>query len=218
MIKASHKNWARLFFSVYITHILKNSFSHFFIVNDLPELPKDKAVLITPNHISWWDGFFIDYLNRVYFKRRAYVMILEEQLKKYYFLKKIGGFSINPVSKKDLKESLNYATELLLNKENLVIIFPEGELRPFDTKENPIKKGVLSLSKNIANPFAVLIIAIKISFYNERSPEIYISFGPVMDSDKLKNNFIEYKQSFFESITAVHNASINRIYLKDLFQ
>lgn len=218
MIKAEHNKLARYISTIYINNILKKSFSHFYIVNDIPEVPSDKAVLLTSNHISWWDGFFLDFLNRRFFKRRAYIMILEEQLKKYSFFKKIGGFSINPVSKADLKESLNYASELLLNKENLAIIFPEGELRPFDIKENPIKKGVLSLSKNISNPFAVLIIAMKISFYNERFPEVYISFGPVMDSEKLKNNFIEYKQSFLKNIMAVHNASNNRIYLKDLFK
>lgn len=218
MIKAEHSKLARYISTIYINNILKKSFSHFYIVNDIPELPSDKAVLLTSNHISWWDGFFLDLLNRRFFKRMAYIMILEEQLKKYSFFKKIGGFSINPVSKTDLKESLNYASELLMNKKNLAIIFPEGELRPFDIKDNPIKKGVLSLSKNITNPFAVLIIAIKISFYNERLPEVYISFGPVMDSEKLKNNFVEYKQSFFKNITAVHNASINRIFLKDLFQ
>ena len=218
MIKAEHSILARYISTIYINRILKKSFSHFYIVNDVPELPSDKAVLLTSNHISWWDGFFIDFLNRLFFKRRAYIMILEEQLKKYSFFKKIGGFSINPGSMIDLKESLNYTSELLLNKENLAIIFPEGELKPFDIKENPIKKGVLSLSKNKTISFVVLIIAIKINFYNERFPEVYISFGPVMDSEKLKNNFIEYKQSFLENLTAVHNASINRIYLKDLFK
>jgi hypothetical protein len=100
----------------------------------------------------------------------------------------------------------------------MVIFYPEGILKPFDTKIGRLRKGILKLTENLLESFIILPAAFKISFYNERLPEIYAFFGPVMDSKNLKNNFIEYKQSFFENITAVHNASINRIYLKDLFQ
>ncbi|MBN2403529.1 MAG: lysophospholipid acyltransferase family protein [Spirochaetes bacterium] len=218
MIKADHKNWAHIIFKIYIDRILKKSFSHFFIVNQVPVLPADKAVLISPNHISWWDGFFIDYLNRNFFKRNAFVMMLEEQLKKNLILNKIGAYSIDPGNIKDIKESLSYTKDLLLNRRNLVVFYPEGILRPFDINPAQLKNGLLKIVKDQHSSFAVLPVAFKISFYNERLPEIYAYFGPVTDSAGLKNNYDDYKGMFIDNIKSVHNASLKRSYIKDLFK
>jgi 1-acyl-sn-glycerol-3-phosphate acyltransferase len=218
MIKANHKKWAHFIFSIYIDRILKKSFSHFFVVNQVPDLPGDKAVLVTPNHISWWDGFFVDYINRKFFFRRPYVMMLEEQLKINMILNRIGAYSIDPGNLKDIKESLSYTRELLLNKKNLVIFYPEGILKPFDINPNTLEKGLLKISGNGSGSFAVITLAFKISFYNERRPEIYVYFGPIINSSDIKNNYDFYERSFIDNIKSVHSASLKRSYLEDLFK
>jgi 1-acyl-sn-glycerol-3-phosphate acyltransferase len=218
MIKADHKNWARFIFSIYIDRILKKNFSHFFIVNEVPELPSGKSVLVTPNHISWWDGFFIDYLNRIFFKRNTYAMMLETQLKKYLILSKIGAYSIDPAGPKEINASLNYTGNLLLNKRNLVVFYPEGDLKPFDTKIEPLRKGIQKLSKHAVDSFEILTAAFKISFYNERLPEIYAYFGPLIDSDYLKNNYLKFEKIFTNNIQSVQQASLNRSFKEDLFK
>ncbi|MDX1777464.1 MAG: hypothetical protein R3339_01145, partial [Thermodesulfobacteriota bacterium] len=96
MIKASHKKWARLIFNPYCDLLLKRNFSQFLLVNDFPQLSPKLPLIITPNHISWWDGFFIYYLSKKKFNRKIYLMMLESSLEKFWFFQKIGAFSINP--------------------------------------------------------------------------------------------------------------------------
>ena len=100
MIQASHKKWARRIFNPYCDSLLKRNFSQFLRVNTFPRLSPDLPLIITPNHISWWDGFFIDYLTRKFLNRKGYIMMLEEQLSKYWFFQKIGAFSIDPSNAK----------------------------------------------------------------------------------------------------------------------
>jgi 1-acyl-sn-glycerol-3-phosphate acyltransferase len=218
MIKAKHNKYARHIFSSYLNKILKKDFSHFFIINEIPELPEDKAVLVTPNHISWWDGFFIDYINRHYFKRKIFIMMLEEQLKIYKYFSMVGAYSINPGHSRDVIQSLKYTGELLSDTKNIVIFYPEGELKPFNTDPGDLKKGLKKVTVNNSSSFSVLPVAFKLSFYNERKPEIYAYFGPVIDSESIKNNFSHYETIFKETIESVHRASLNRSYLKDLFK
>jgi 1-acyl-sn-glycerol-3-phosphate acyltransferase len=218
MIKAKHNKYARLIFSAYLNTILKKDFSHFYIVNEIPELPADKAILITPNHISWWDGFFIDYINRRYFKRTIFIMMLEEQLKIYKYFRMVGAYSINPGHKKEITKSLSYTSELLSEQENLVVFYPEGVLKPFDTKPGALKKGLMKLAKSNSASFAALPVAFKLSFYNERKPEIYAYFGPIINADLIKNDITLYEGIFNENIKAVHTASLQRSFLRDMFQ
>lgn len=218
MIKAEHKFWAQIFFSKYINYILKKSFSHFYLVNEIPAVPDDKAVLIAPNHISWWDGFIIDYLNRIIYTRKIYVMMLEEQLKRYRFFSRIGAYSIDPGNLKEIKESLSYTKELLTDNNNLVVIYPQGVLTPFNLNYSPLKKGLLKITESPVSVFSVLPFACKISYYNERHPEIYIYFGSVMNSDAVENDFKAFETNFYDNIKAVNNASIERSYIKDMFE
>jgi hypothetical protein len=53
-------------------------------------------------------------------------MMLEDQLKRYWFFKYTGGFSVKKKSK-SITETLNYTQELLSDGKNLVLIFPHGQ-------------------------------------------------------------------------------------------
>jgi 1-acyl-sn-glycerol-3-phosphate acyltransferase len=94
-----------------------------------PEMRPEKAVLLIGNHFSWWDGFFALEAAKSFFHKKIYVMMLEEELRPRRFLSYAGAFSIQPGSRSAL-ESLQYAAHLLTDPENLVVVFPQGEMRP----------------------------------------------------------------------------------------
>ncbi|MDY6969517.1 MAG: lysophospholipid acyltransferase family protein [Spirochaetota bacterium] len=218
MIKANHNKYARAIISIYLNRILKKDFSHFFIVNEVTDINPDKALLVTPNHISWWDGFFIDYINRLYFKRYFYIMMLEEQLKQYPYFSKVGAYSINPESRKDIIESLEYTAELLSNPNNIVVMYPQGILEPSGKYPVTIKKGVKFVSEISRVPFSIIPFACKISFYNQRKPEVYSRFSRLFSSTALTESFSQYKKVFIDNIKKVDQASLERNYRKDLFK
>ena len=85
MIKAEHKYWSRFVFNLYIDNQLKTHFNGFKAINFPPVLDSEKSLIVLPNHFSWWDGFLIDYVNRKLFGRKFHILMLEEQLKKYWF-------------------------------------------------------------------------------------------------------------------------------------
>ena len=64
MINADHNKWAEFVFDIYLKRLLKKSFYDFRIINKLPEFNKSKSIVVTPNHFSWWDGFFIYWTNK----------------------------------------------------------------------------------------------------------------------------------------------------------
>ena len=112
MIKADHNKLAHLVFSLYLKSLLKSSFKEFIIINELPMIDNSKGLIVTPNHFSWWDGFFIEYLMRKFSDRKLYIMMLEDQLKKYPFFKYLGACSIKPGSVRSVSESIVYSKEV----------------------------------------------------------------------------------------------------------
>ena len=123
MIRARHIPFWLKFFNFYSNYMIKRHFHEVKIYGDTEQ--KDHAVMIIGNHFSWWDGFFVYYLNRMRFNKRFHVMMLEEQLSGRSFLNKAGAFSIRK-NARSLIESLDYAASLLESPENLLLMFPQG--------------------------------------------------------------------------------------------
>jgi 1-acyl-sn-glycerol-3-phosphate acyltransferase len=115
MIKADHKYWARALFNSYIKRLLKKHFNSFLLTNNLPDINNHKLI-ITPNHFSWWDGFFIDFVNEKLIKRKLHILMLEDQLKRYWFFRKLGAYGFNPSNPKSIIEAVNYTKDVLNDK------------------------------------------------------------------------------------------------------
>lgn len=200
MIKAEHNKWAELIFYSYLKRLLKKSFLDFRLVNQLPAIDKTKSILITPNHFSWWDGFFVYWLNRNLIKRKLYVMMLEEQLKRYWFFQKVGCFSIDLNDNRKMITSLKYSIDLLSKTGNLVTLYPQGEIQPFNKSNIELKDGVSFLAKSCFTEFQILPIAFKIDFTKEKLPVIYGRFGNVLSSKQAAIYSQLYKEEFINNL------------------
>ena len=66
--------------------------------------------------------------------------MLEEQLKRYWFFKKLGCYSIDLNDSRKMIVSLKYTMDLLLKPNNLVTIYPQGEIQAYDEKHIRIKR------------------------------------------------------------------------------
>ncbi len=79
--------------------------------------------------VLFFDVLFIaQRVNNLVFKRKMHVMMLEEELHKRSFLRKLGAFSIRKNSLSAL-HSLKYATKILSKPKNLLLLFPQGSFQ-----------------------------------------------------------------------------------------
>ncbi len=218
MIQADHKRWARALYNPWIGRLLKKSFSHFFLANEIPTLPEEKALLITPNHMSWWDGFFVDYICRRCLDRRFHVMMLEDQLRRFWFFQKLGAFSIEQGDEDKVAETMNYTAGLLRDPENLVVMFPQGVLTAYDRRPIKLKSGgITMLAQESPGTFVILPLCCKILYHTEQYPEIIAAFGAPMEPVEAAGDFTSYIKNFNDTMTLLDSTSYSRRYIRDLF-
>ncbi|RYY36917.1 MAG: glycerol acyltransferase [Sphingobacteriaceae bacterium] len=159
------------FFHHYILRLVGKNFQSFNF-NDV-DVDKNRSVLLLANHFSWWDGFILYYLNNSAFKKRFHIMILEETVRKVFFLKYMGAFSISKNSK-DMLASLNYAVELLKDPNNLVLIFPQGKLYSNFVDEVQFEKGIQRVTNKVQNNAQIVFAATFIEYFEHKKPSINV--------------------------------------------
>lgn len=148
MIKASHSKLAQIIFDRYLSVLLKRHFHRLEVILNTVSPKNNSSMLLLANHFSWWDGFFWYYVNKVVWKKKFHIMMLEEQLKRYWFFRFLGAFSIRKNSRSVL-ESFTYASKLLENPNNLVLIFPQGEIQPLSIEKIKFERGIDLLKLNM---------------------------------------------------------------------
>ena len=158
------------FFSWYIQFIIKKDFSAFKYGE--VEIKQDAAILVLANHFSWWDGFFLFYINKKVFKKQFHVLVNAENYTKVGFLKYLGAFAAENKGK-DVLETLNYAGKLLDNPANLVLVFPQGKLYSNHLKNISFEKGVMQMINASQKKINIIFAATFIDYFSKRKPSAY---------------------------------------------
>jgi|YNPMSStandDraft_1061717.scaffolds.fasta_scaffold01006_14 hypothetical protein len=172
MIEAKHKKLYYLFFKFYTHFKIKKHFHKVVFVGK----PKvyEKSVLILSNHISWWDGFWINYFNEHITKKKLFFMMLEEQLLKYSFFSKIGGYSVKK-NTRDILNSINFTLNLLKSYENAVFLFPQGEIKSLYTNEITFESGIQRILNNVCD-IEIVFLCNFIEYFSNQKPTLYMYF------------------------------------------
>jgi 1-acyl-sn-glycerol-3-phosphate acyltransferase len=194
MIKPA-KHWLITpFFSLYISWIIKRNF-HSVNFNKVTLHPA-KAVLLIANHFSWWDGFLLYYLNKIYFKKTFRIMVLEETMREVKFFKYLGGFSVTKNSRQ-VVGSLQYAAELLNDADNLVVIFPQGKLYSNFVESVTFEKGLFKITEMATADFQYLFAAAFTENFDKKKPSVNICFK-VMQGNEVSANDLQdaYQQHY----------------------
>ena len=207
MIKADHTYWARLLYNFYVPRLLKSNFQNFYLANEFPSIPKSEGLIITPNHFSWWDGFFIDYLLHQFSDRKIHLLMLEEQLKRYWFFQKVGAFSINPNNPVSMKETFNYIVEIIGDSKNVLLFYPQGEIEDYVKRPLKVKEGLKSVLKISNHNAKILPIAFKIKHGNTKKPDVLVRFGNLLSSADVKNNFNLFIENFRSNVDLLDQVS-----------
>jgi 1-acyl-sn-glycerol-3-phosphate acyltransferase len=171
MIKPKKNTLVYRFFCWYIQLIIKKNF-HSLNYNSV-EIAADKSVLLLANHYSWWDGFVLLHLNKIYFNKKFHVMVMEETAKEIWFMKYIGAFGVKKNSREMLK-SLTYAGELLNDPKNLLLIFPQGKLYSSHLTKIVFQKGLLKIIEASKKDFQFLFAASFTDYLENKKPSLQL--------------------------------------------
>jgi 1-acyl-sn-glycerol-3-phosphate acyltransferase len=148
---------------------MDRSFKSVTIKSDIKD--KGLPVLLICNHISWWDGIWSFYVNRKLFKRKFHFMMLEEQLRKNWFLNYTGGFSISKNSRQII-ESIQYAAELLKDKRNMVLFYPQGEIESIHRQDFVFQKGIERILQLLQNDIQVVFLVCLVDYFSNVKPVV----------------------------------------------
>lgn len=217
MIKADHKKWARRLYDFYVPRILKSNFQHFYLTNEFPQIPNDEGLIITPNHFSWWDGFFIDYTLSHFSSRKIYMLMLEEQLKRYWFFQKVGAFSINPQNPKSIKTTFDYIIEVVGDPKNVLLFYPQGEIEDYVKRPLKVKEGLKTILNMTQTKVNILPVAFKIKYGNTKKPDLLVRFGDIITSSKAKEDFNLFIDGFNSNVDLLDTLKSEN-YKENLFE
>ena len=156
----------------YLTFQLKKHFYRIWIDDQREGLKSDSGHLILANHSSWWDGLMVFYLNHNVIKEDSYAMMSQKGMEDFSFFRKIGAFSVNPNSPKDLVTSLKFAEKRLQEKKT-VWIFPQGKEEHLEKRPLSFMSGPSYLCER--NPgIAVTMVTFYYTFRHDQRPELFM--------------------------------------------
>ncbi len=194
MIKAQHHWFLYPFFIWYGRMRMKLHFKKVYYIGEAAK--PDASVLLVSNHFSWWDGFIIADLNQKIWGKKFHVMMLEEQLKKHWYFRHTGAFSIRKNSK-SIIESLKYTVELLEDERNLVTLFPQGEFKSACQQPIHFENGLNWVLQNVKAPVQVIFVANQVEYFDSPQPQLFIHFKPYDAANKTKHEINDDYNSFF---------------------
>lgn len=133
-------------------------------------------IIICANHSSWWDGYMAALVER-HLGLDAYLMMEEPQLKRYFFFRWAGCFSVNRHNARSAAQTIQYAANLLKGHPGrFVWLFPQGEITPNDHRPLVFFSGAVHIAKSVA-PALLYPLAARIEYMAEQYPNLYISMG-----------------------------------------
>ena len=171
MLKSRHHFIVYPFFQHYTRYLLRTRYHTVSIENHFAD--NGNAVLLIGNHVGWWDGFWAMYLNLKVLKRKFHFMMLEEQLMRYRFFNYTGAFSVDKGSR-SVVESIRYASELLNDSKNMLLMYPQGRLHSMYEHHFQFEKGIERMLKNRERKVQVVFSANLVDCFTEPKPSLSI--------------------------------------------
>lgn len=200
MIKASHNPFLVWLFKLFTQIIIHAKFNKIFIEGDTGT--PNSSMLVINNHFSWWDGFFINYLNNKLWKKNFYVMMLEEELEKRKFLSKGGAFSIRR-NHSTTPASLIYAQNILKSNHNLLLMYPQGKLQSHATRYLHFEPGIEHLSRKTGTPIKMVVTLI--DYFGSPKPSAWLYLKDLKMNTKEPVNIEQNYNDFMDECIEHHN-------------
>ncbi|WP_285057465.1 lysophospholipid acyltransferase family protein [Pedobacter ginsengisoli] len=139
----------------------------------------DHSYLLMCNHFSFLDGFLAYYLcNKALKKKDAmkslYIMVLKKQMQKNKWLKYCGCFSVEP-RKRSIKQSFEYAAEVLSTPGNVLLFYPQGNLESIHIRHIQFEDGLRQIVPQIQGKCQLIWSSNLIEYFESTKPSIHFN-------------------------------------------
>lgn len=200
MIKARHHPFFVWFFRQYAKLMIQSHFRKVFVEGNKEK--SESAIIIVSNHFSWWDGFFINYLNHRLWQKKFHAMMLEEQLDRRKFLSWTGCFSIR-LNHPSAIQSLRYAREILQHPGNMLLMYPQGKI--YSQHERPLhfEPGAEHLAR-ITNA-KIKMVVVLIDYFSFKKPSVWFYIKDYIPEKRQPETLNEAFNKFLEECIESQN-------------
>jgi len=163
---------------LFLAWFFKRRFHKIVVNNDIAIKPGCSYLLMC-NHFSYADGFFAYYLCFKWIAERArlkgiYTMSLKKQMKRNWWLKYSGSFSVEPANR-SVHESLNYAAAVLSEPGNLLVFFPQGRLESCHIRHIEFKDGIREIIAATKGNCQIIWSSNLIEYFESTKPSVYLN-------------------------------------------
>ena len=178
------------------------------IINYIDIKPNHSYILMC-NHFGFLDGFFAYYLafkmiDKQQNLKGLYTMSVKKQMEKNWWLKYCGSFSVEP-GRWSIKESLEYAAELMNKPGNILLFFPQAELESQHIRHIQFKEGIYEIVNRIKGDCQLIWSSNLTEYFESTKPSTYFN---LLDCGTNHNfNFEELKQK----VNAHHLQSMKKL-------
>lgn len=199
MLKAKHNLFLDPFFRWFVIWKMKRSFQAIRFHGELTD--REKPVLLVCNHISWWDGIWALHFNQQFLHRKFYFMMLEEQLRKNWYFNYTGGFSVKKKSRSVI-ETIDYTAGLLQYSQNMVLLFPQGEIQSMHLQEYTFEKGIEKILQKTKAEIQIVFLANIVDYFSNVKPVLYSyfkEFAGEKNGKELQNKYNHFYEECVEN-------------------
>jgi 1-acyl-sn-glycerol-3-phosphate acyltransferase len=167
----------------YLLSTVRGHFADVRVQLEQPVLPVPTIFFAT--HQSWWDGHLILALCQ-FLKLEFRVLMLEENLAKYGFLRYTGAFGVNRASVSSVRAALRYSRAQLdeVGLARAVLLFPSGEIMSPFARPLVFESGLASLvlmCQKAGVKVQVCPLAMRLEHGLEARPSAFIKVGASFD-------------------------------------
>jgi 1-acyl-sn-glycerol-3-phosphate acyltransferase len=174
MIAARHVCGFDATFSRYVRWLLRRSFRGIWVCRDA-SFPLDGFVAIS-NHASWWDGLIPYAVQGAIAPDVPFFLMMDEsQLRRYWFFRYAGAFSVDAGSPRDSARSIAYAGDRAAGGGG-VWIYPQGRLESRDPQR--LHRGYVHAARRAQKP--VVVVALRLAFLESQRPDAFVDIAPAL--------------------------------------
>jgi 1-acyl-sn-glycerol-3-phosphate acyltransferase len=145
-------------------------------------LPRDRPLVLVGNHASWWDPFVLrEVQRRIRPAAPVYTVMLEAELARRPFFRRIGALGIDPASPVTVARAARALERRVRARPDAVVLFfPQGRIWPSFRRPLGFRRGIELFTRRLA-PCAVLPVGVHVEPLTAPAPMAFAAAGTPLE-------------------------------------